>query len=236
VIQAKWSNLNRSFQTGPIEYNQAAELFYYYGNAYAGVVDRVAAIAAIESRGLRAAIEKIVWPQTVMGFLAMHDLSLRKPYAVNFEIGMPLAGCLNITNKQYWITSFVGLLSAASMVDDSTGKRIVSKKFLRWSCHGFRGHIRAVLSRTLVEKSNASTGEARKILRTKFGIKGHLWATVLRLADFPIALEIISKSIYFVLSFGKISRFNAQLNDARKHHEMEVSHREQSGKRYGDWF
>ena len=237
VIQASWMRQIQGGKVGAISLDDAFGLFYYYGNAWAGIVDRAAAVNAIESRLLRNEIESIVWPQTVFGFLAMHDLSrVTHIEAVDFEIGCPLAESLNITNKSYWIRSLTDLLKAAAMVQRNTGNQSLCKHFLSFKSRGFLGHVKAIFWNSVLDDDHTSLVEIRKILRGEFGWRGWGWSAILFLDNYPKLLLFISKITYRFMSLGSGRALKSVIEEGRRKREAEISNKDEAGKRLGDWF
>lgn len=236
IIQGVWGGRLRSPTTGLMGCMHAAHLFYEYGNAWAAVVQREAAINAIDARGLREEVEKIVWPQTVMGFLAMHDLKEVPIYATDFEIGQPLGEPLNLTNKAYWIRSLAGLLSAATMVDRATRTWTTRRAFVNVRSAGFVGHLRSIFWQSLVEESATSCKALCRQLRTDYGIRGKLWSLVFGIADSKAALEFLARVAFVARHRGGRRNFRDYLRQARERWQLNVANAAASKKRYGDWF
>lgn len=237
VIQGSWAGQLRGGKSGTISFKDAFGLFYEYGNAWAGIVDRQAAVHAIESRGLRGALENLVWPQTVFGFMAMFDNSSDKDIiVVDFEIGYPLLESLNITNKSYWIRSLTDLLKAGEIIQKYSKTKCVSKRFLKISSDGFIGHIRSILWAALLDGDKASTKEIQSLLASKFGLRGWLWAQILKIDNYPVSLRIIVSFAYFLKNPLRKKSLNMKIKQAKEIKNVEILNKENSGKRFGDWF
>ena len=236
IIQAHWNGVNRIKNIGYVSYSEASALFYEYGNAWAGIIDTQAAVRALNSWGLRNDIEQIVWPQTAIGFLAMHDLKERKIFAADFEIGGPLGDCQSITNKYYWVTSLYGLLMASSLVDYAVGENKLRKAFVRLKSKGFLGHIRSILLFSLISE-NTSSIIVRDLLGTDFGLRGKFWSFVLFVADhFPLVYFIIGIAGHsFMARKSPLSVYNKFLLMKRTHQDH-VLKADSTKKRFGDWF
>lgn len=237
VIQGVWGGKLRSSSVGRINFNEAASLFYEYGNAWAGLVDRDAAIAAIESRALRDQIEKIVWPQTVFGYLAMLDLSSTRPiFVVNFEMGRPMGDALNITNKAYWMRSLADLLAAASIVQRYTRNTNLSKRFISFKSKGFTSHIKSIFWYSLVDSDQSSLQPIAQTLSSQFGWRGWIWSKILLLDRHPRALEFFSKIIFHLFWSKGGESLKSRMAEERNLRKIEISTKSASGKRFGDWF
>lgn len=236
LICAYWDGIKRGRATGYISFEDAAHLFYEYGNAWAAVIDREAAQHAIDARNLRPELEKIVWPQTVIGFLAMHDLPNRKIFAADFELGGQLGPAQNVTNKAYWVRSLYGLLKAATLVDHAIGGTLLRNTFVNHRTPGFITHVKSILYFGLIADHGSSTSELRRLLRSEFGWKGLLWSQVIALSDHQRLLEAGAQAAY-LLGRGKGSaEFARKLQSARSRHSAGIAQALQGKQRYGDWF
>lgn len=237
VIQVSWAQQILGGKVGTLLFDDALGLFYEYGNAWAGIIDRVAAVKAIESRSLRKEIEAIVWPQTVFGFLAMYDLyPIRRIEAVDFEIGSPLTESLNITNKSYWIRSLIDLLKAAAIVQRNTGNQSFRKRFLSFRSRGFVVHVKAILWNALVDGDRTSLVAIRKLLRDEFGWRGWVWSTILLLDNHPRLLHFSFKILYLFMRVMGSGSLMTTIEEAKRQRKAEIFNKEKSGKRIGDWF
>jgi glycosyltransferase involved in cell wall biosynthesis len=237
VIQTMWPGRAKRSRSGIMNFDEALSFFYEYGNAWAGIVDRCAAIAAIDTRSLRKQIETNVWPQTIFGYLAMYDLSpLRPVEAVDYEIGRPLSESLNLTNKSYWIRSLNDLLQAATILQNITSTSSVSQSFVSFRSPGLTGHIRAIFLYTIVDADKSSLSELRILLSRNFSLRGRIAANILRISECPSILNL------FVALFGRVikTRNGQCLSEAvareKDHRSSELQQIHQSGKRFGDWF
>lgn len=237
VIQTMWPGRHERSRSGLMNFDEALSFFYEYGNAWAGIVDRCAAVRAIEIRSLRKQIETNVWPQTIFGYLAMYDLfPLKSVEAVDFEIGSPLSESLNLTNKSYWIRSLNDLLSAATILQNITRTSSVSQSFISLRSPGLVGHTRAIFLYTMVDEDKSSLSELRILLSRNFGWRGRIAANVLRISDHPSILNLA------VALFGRFlkTRNGQCLSEAlareKRHRNSELQQIHQSGKRFGDWF
>jgi glycosyltransferase involved in cell wall biosynthesis len=237
VIQVAWKGQIRGGKVGALPFDSALRLFYEYGNAWAGIIDRAAAVKAIESRLLRNEIEEIVWPQTVFGFLAMYDLdSIRPIEAVDFEIGCPLADSLNITNKLYWIRSLTDLLKAAAIVQRSTDNLSLRKNLLNFRSQDFICHIKAIIWNAVIDDDRTSLEAIRKLLRDEFGWRGWLWSGALYIDSHPSLLKLSLKIAYPFMTAGKSKSLKSAIEEARRQRESDILDKRNSGKRIGDWF
>jgi glycosyltransferase involved in cell wall biosynthesis len=221
---------------GYIEYEDAASWFYIYGNGAEGVVHTKTAIFSIEKRGLRNEIEKIVWPQTVIGFLAMFDKTPAKIYAADFSITDSFSDYQSVTNKAYWVKCFDSLLKAAVLIDDATNKDIIKKSLLKYKNSGFYSHIRVIVWYSLIGDVEINTFEIRRILREYFGVKGFFYSVILWFSDQKKGLIFFSRILYVISKRKSPSSFNARLKQIRQNHILEVDKGKDSKKRFGDWF
>jgi glycosyltransferase involved in cell wall biosynthesis len=236
VIQSFWEGQVRSGLSGFISYPDAAKLFYEFGNAWAGIVDCKAAVQAIEKRGLRSEIEDIVWPQTVLGYLAMHDSLPRRIYAADFEIGTQLVPGLNLTNKQYWVRSLYGILKAGLLVDTATNSYTVRSAFLRASNIGFIGHIRAIFRSSLIADYNSPDNHLRQMLSRNYGIKGRFFAGLLKISHYPRLLYVIAGIAYRFKNGLTNNGFEKKVKALKEEYKFEVSQVSTTKKRLGNWF
>lgn len=236
VIQALWNGAVRG-GVGALNFDRAMQLFYEYGNAWAGIVNRNAAVRAIESRDLRVKVEQIVWPQTVFGFLAMFDLIGESEIeAVGFEIGGPLIESLNITNKAYWIRSLYDLLSGADIVQKHTSNKFLAKFFVAFNSYGFLLHIKSILWYTLLDSDRTPISNVSCLLRRRFGFRGWLWSFLLNVDRSIFLLRILYAINHRLMKCDKKKSLQSRIYDSRLKREAELSGRAISGKRFGDWF
>ena len=219
-----------------IDYEDAALWFYIYGNGAEGVVHTRTAISSIEKRGLRKEIEKIVWPQTVMGFLAMFDKMPVKIYAADFSLTDSFSDYQSVTNKAYWVKCFDSLLKAALLVDEATKKDTIKKSLLKFKNSGFYSHIRVIVWYALIADAEVNTLEVRRLLRKYFGVKGFICSIFLWLSDHKKALTFFSRLLYVIGKRKSPSSFNKKLNEMRMNYLLEVDKSKESNKRFGDWF
>lgn len=228
---------NYSFgRKGYITYEEAASWFYIYGNGSEGIVNTKAAIASIEKRNLRTEIEKIVWPQTVMGFLAMFDKMPTRVYAADFSITDSFSDYQNVTNKAYWVKCFDSFLKAAVLVDRATKRNTIKKSLLRYKNSGFYSHIRVILWYGLIADAEVSTLEIRKILRQYYGVKGFFWSFIILLSDHKRILVFCSRLLYVISKRKSPSTFDTRLKELNLNYLREVTRVKESKKRFGDWF
>ena len=236
VIGAKRSANYPKHRTGLLKYEDAVNWFYIYGNGSEGIVNREAAISGIEKRGLRAEIESLVWPQTVMGFLAIYDLIPVKAYALDLTITDSFSDYQSVTNKSYWVNSLYGLLRAAVIVDEVTGKNMICTSLLNNKGSGFYGHIKGILWYGLIADYEASTLELRKLLKAKFGIRGFFFAFVIKLSDNKPLLEYLASILYFLIKRKRKNFFDTRLSEIRQEYLHDVERTKKNKKRYGDWY
>lgn len=223
-------------QKGYIDYEDAALWFYIYGNGAEGVVHSQTAIFSIEKRGLRNEIEKIVWPQTVIGFLVMFDKTPAKIYAADFSLTDSFSDYQSVTNKAYWVKCFDSLLRAAVLIDDVTNKDIIKNSLLKYRNSGFYSHVRVIVWYSLIEDVQIETFELRKILRKHFGIKGFFYSAIFWLSDHKKSLLIFSRILYIISKRKSPSVFNKRLKEECENHILKVEESKNSKKRFGDWF
>lgn len=236
VVQGLWSGHMRMNKRGSVSFEEAYKLFYEYGNAWAGVVNRAAAVNAIESRSLRMDIESIVWPQTVFGYLAMFDLSsTRSIEVVDFEIGGPLVESMNITNKSYWVRSLNDLLKAASLIQKHTNSTLLGSRLFSFYSYGLMAHLKLIFWNSLLEKEKVSLFDLRETMRKQFGWRGWFFSIIVWVDSFPKALWLIFVFFRFFNPKNGIS-VGREIKEAKLRRRVEIENKEKSGKRYGDWF
>ena len=191
---------------------------------------------AIESRNLRSEIEQIVWPQTIMAFLAMYDSKPNQVYISNVELGSRLSANFNIYNKAYHNRSLYGLLFAAATMDDAIGGNRFKNAFLRISCIGFISHVKGILIQSLLEKGGEDTSPIKILLKRKYKQKGYFWSAVLELSDHYHILYFLSKIIYPLVKWKSTKSFNRKLDGLRIELATNIANKQNGQKRYGDWF
>lgn len=221
---------------GFISYSDASAWFYIYGNGSEGVVHTRSAISSIESRNLRNEIEEIVWPQTVMGFLAMFDKKNSKIYAGDFSLTDSFSDYQSITNKGYWVRCFDSLLKAAVLVDFATKKKTIKNSLLKSKNSGFYSHVRVIVWYSLIEDVQIETFELRKILRKHFGIIGFFYSAIFWFSDQKKSLLFFSRMLYIISKRKSPSVFNKRLKEECENHTLKVEKSKNSKKRFGDWF
>jgi glycosyltransferase involved in cell wall biosynthesis len=236
VIQGAWIN-KKLFKIGSIGFDDSLYFFYEYGNAWSSVIDRDAAVKAIESRSIRNEIEMIVWPQTVFGYLAIYDLfPLRNVEVIDFEIGQPLTKSLNITTKSYWIRSLSDILRAAELIQNKTNSKLIRKYFLGINSSGFIGHVKAIIWNSLVDNDRNSMINIRRQLRGNFGYRGYVWALLLLIDDYPVFARFFAYVYFKFLNADSKINFSTKINEARLKRNIDILTNQKSGKRFGDWF
>lgn len=221
---------------GYIDYEDAASWFYIYGNGAEGVVHTQTAISSIEKRNLRNEIEKIVWPQTVMGFLAMFDKTPSKIYAADFSFTDSFSDYQSVTNKAYWVKCFDSLLKAALLVDGATKKNTIKKSLLKYKNSGFYSHIRVIVWYALIADAEVNTMQVRILLRKYFGVKGLVCSIFLWLSDHKKILTFFSRLLYVIGKRKSPRVFDKKLKAISMNHILEVDKSKESNKRFGDWF
>ncbi len=236
VIGAKRSANFTKHRTGHLDYDEAVNWFYIYGNGSEGIVNREVGINAIEKRGLRTEIESIVWPQSVIGYLAMYDLMPVKVCVLDLTFIDSFSDYESLTNKSYWVTSFYSLLRAAVIVDEATGEKLITTALMNSKGSGFYDHIQGILWYGLIADYEASTLELRNILKAKFGIRGFLFALIIRLSDNRVILEKLAAFLYLVIKGKRKNSFDRKIEDLRHKHLLEVERTKENKKRFGDWF
>lgn len=236
VIQARWNGRTRVPGRRDAHWTDAVALIYEYGNAWAGVVDVAAARRAIDSRNLRAAVESTVWPQTVMGFLAMHDGTPRTVCLLDAEIGAPLVRGLNIHSKAYWIRSLRDLLRAATMIDTATGGQHARQALSSPANPGLGGHLRSIAWEALLEDGGPSTRDLRTLLWRDFGMRGWPWAIALMVTDTPVLLRFLARGLALLRRGMSPGRFDALLAARQRERLADIAGVAGGERRFGDWF
>jgi hypothetical protein len=237
IIQAIWPGKPTLAENKLVTFSAAQKYFYEYGNAWSAVIDMPAARNAIDSRGLRLAIEDIVWPQTAIGYLAMYDLSPRPVCLVASEMGNQLVPDLNIRNKAYWNRSLHDLLRAAVIIDDNTGNKGFKKSILTFCNSGFRNQVKAIAAAALYERGGAETTDIRKLLRAEYGLSGFFHAAAFWLIDQPKILFYLCNLLLLATKGPKRAmRFNQDIENRRRATQADIQNLGKNKKRFGDWF
>ncbi|WP_416916231.1 MAG: glycosyltransferase [Roseicyclus sp.] len=237
VVQGFWPGLPQKSPSGSLTFEEMTFFFYEFGNAWAGIVDRDAAVRALNVVGVREKVSQIVWPQTVLGFLAIYDLAPKRlAECVNFEIGGPLFSPLNRTNKAYWTRSLTDLLTAAAIVQRITGSLAVQKGFLRFTSSGLIRHIKGIFWNTILDDDRQSLMALRLLLISEFGIRGRIISLFLRMDDFPGLLKCVAALYLFFLRVKSGGARGRTLREAIVMRRSETLSGREPGRRYGDWF
>lgn len=234
IIQSRWLETQRVSKTGFVSYEYATKLFYEYGNAYGGIVDRRAALKILDNNKIFEEIQKIVWPQTVIGFLAIYQLKDRPIYITDFEIGGNIFP-QNITNKAYWVRSLHDLLGASFLIDEFIGINWTKKMFVSIRTLGFMSHIKSIIYYGLISENSDSSSVQRE-LKKHFGWPGYFWSMILLLSDRYPKLYLWSGIL-----FNSIIRFESPASIYKKYTNAKIKYKDRllSAKknvRYGDWF
>ena len=238
IIQSLRGSKSILPKEGYLSFNEVISMFYEFGNAWSSIVDTGAAIKAIESRQMRAEIEKIVWPQTVIGYLLIFDLAnFKKPYVFNGEIGFPISKERHsIDTSIYWIKSLNDLLIAASIVDECIGGNKIKKYFLSFRSRGFIAHVKAIFMNNLIENSPMNIKYLKDTLKRHYGFYGLLWNFIFQALEFK-RIQIMTIKFYCLLFEGySFAEFDNRLNSLRKKRLFEISKANENNKRYGNWF
>jgi glycosyltransferase involved in cell wall biosynthesis len=236
IIQARWQGVMRTRKTGFVSYKYAPELFYEYGNVYGGIVDRQAALNVLKNNNeMLKEIEKIVWPQTVIGFLAINQLKNRPIYIADFEIGGQIQS-QNITNKAYWVRSLYGLLHASFLIDRQVDRNWTKKKFVSFKTKGFIDHIKAIIYYGLIAE-NTDSSLVQKELQRHFGFIGYFWSIILLLSDrFPQLYLWTGIVVYSFIEMKSPKFIFKKFIDAKTQYAKQLLEIKRNKKRYGDWF
>jgi glycosyltransferase involved in cell wall biosynthesis len=236
IIQARWQGVTRTRKIGFVNYKYASELFYEYGNVYGGIVDRQAALNVLKNNNeILKEIEKIVWPQTVIGFLAINQLNERPIYIADFEIGGQIQS-QNITNKAYWVRSLYGLLRASFLIDRYVGRSWTKKSFVRFKTKGFIYHIKAIIYKGLIAK-NTDSSLVQKELQINFSWVGYFWSIILLLSDrFPRLYLWTGVVAYSFIEMKSPKFIFKKFIDAKTQYAEQLLEIKRNKKRYGDWF
>jgi len=236
IIQARWQGVMRTRKTGFVSYKYAPELFYEYGNVYGGIVDRQAALNVLKNHNeMLKEIEKIVWPQTVIGFLAINQLNNRPIYITDFEIGGQIQS-QTITNKAYWVRSLHDLLRASFLIDRQVGRNWTKKKFVRFKTKGFISHIKAIIYNGLIAE-NTDSSLVQKELQRHFGFIGYFWSVILLILDrFPQLYLWTGVVVYSFIEMKSPKFIFKKFIDAKHQYAEQLLENKKNKKRYGDWF
>jgi len=236
VIQGTWNGVLRAGKIGFVDWTESLSLFYEYGNAWAGVVKVQEAVRAIETRNLRSVIEGIVWPQTVMAFLAIYDAKPNQVFVSEVELGSRFSITYNICTKAYMCRSFYGLLFAAACIDKAIDENRFRKAFLRIKSFGFISNVKGILVHSLVEKGGDDTLRIRMLLREEYGLKGYLWAAVFWLSDHYNILYSCCKIICPIVLWRSPESLDMKLARFRIELANSISNKHTELRRHGDWF
>jgi hypothetical protein len=236
LIQTRWNGRTRVPGRRDARWIDALALIYEYGNAWAGVVDVAAARRGIDARNLRDTVESIVWPQTVMGFLAMHDGTPRPVCLLDAELGGPLVPGLNIHNKAYWIRSLGDLLRAATIIDTATGGQRARQALAALANPGLGGHLQSIAWEALLENGGPSTRDLRALLWRDFVIRGWPWAIALMVTDTPVLLGLLARGLALLRRGMSPTRFDALLAAHQRERLADIAGVARDGRRFGDWF
>ncbi len=224
--------------TGEVEIERAADFFYKYGNAWMSIIDANAAKRAVDQRNLRTVVEGIVWPQTVMGFLAICDVfPERRPYVADFELGKVLSPDLNITNASYWVRSLTDLLQAAKIVDQESSKKIFKKKLMFGKRSGFLSHVKAIFWHSLID-SNSRTDcrELIAVLRANYGLPGVFCGWGIATCRYPNFIEILYHAFNVIIRKMSYRNSNEKLAQSREVFQNKIKMTNETKRRYEDWF
>ncbi len=236
IIQSRWVEGQRDSKAGFVSYNFAPKLFYEYGNAYAGIVDRKAALKVLADIEIIEEIQKIVWPQTVIGYIAIHQLKERPIYIADFQIGGSIQVGQNITNKSYWLTSLYGLLRASILIDKHVGKNWTKKHFVSVGTPGYLSHIKAIIYYGLIAE-NSDSSFVRKELQEHFGWPGYFWSFILFLLDrYPKLYCWIGILAYSLIEMKSPKHVFQKFVNAKSQYRNQLLESKKNNKRYGDWF
>jgi len=238
IIQCEWPSRNFLHKDKYLEFEELATIFYEFGNAWASIVDRAAAVNAIESRRLRNEIEKIVWPQTVIGYLLMFDLrNIKRPYAFSGPIGFPImSGRQIIDTGAYWIRSLNDLLLAASIIDYWTAKNNLKNSFLRLRSLGFIDHFKAILLCSLIESKPLNFKPLKATLKNYYGFYGLIWTLIFEVLRYKKFLKTLMKIYFFLFKSYSFAKVDHRLDQYKKKRIFEISAIKESKKRNSDWF
>jgi glycosyltransferase involved in cell wall biosynthesis len=234
VIQSCWAGEVRLDKNGAVDFHQALNLFYEYGNAWAAVIDAKAAVKAMNSRNLRAQVESLVWPQTVIGYLAMHDEPRRPVYIVPFEMGTQLVAGMNICTKSYWQRSFHDLLRAAVLIDEAIGADSVKRAFARVRVKGFMLHIKSIDVGTLANPDAEPSWQLHSVLKKYYGLRGRFWSLVIYCCDQSSWLVFWLRTYYRFVKGNNAIEFNEKLMKLRLAHNPQYVN--DNVVRHSNWF
>lgn len=235
IIQTQWSNKSFSIKEGSVNFEDALPLFYEYGNAWAGIIDRDAAINAINSRSLHNELKTNVWAQTIFGYLAMYDLSSsRNIELVNFKIGDVLVESMNITNKTYWRRCFNDLLLAADTIQVHTKSTSIRRHFTGISISSCYVFVKTLFWHSIIDDDALSLISIQRLLKQRFGWRGRLWSIILSFDRCRPLLMIMYnvKQAASNMNFKVLFRSNIQkIRSNRKDEQLNNTE-----KRFGVWF
>lgn len=237
LIQGFWPHSPKIISYGFCDYKAASSLFYEYGNSWAGIIDSQAAKEVLQIHSIRAIAEEIVWPQTLVGFIAIYNLKYRPIFITDFQVGESIYGSQNITNKDYWVKSLLGLLKCAVQIDLFCSTNWIKKTFLSCKCIGFLSHLKAIISFSIIS-SNTSSSSVRDILKKNFGLHGYLYSAFFYLLDFHSnKLKYIYVFLYSIKTFSSFNGALKKIDLLREKYNKEVAIKSASNYRdISDWF
>lgn len=236
IIQSEWPWIKKP--GGPVSFKESLQMFYEYGNVWAAVVDRAAAIRGIETRKLRNVIEQTVWPQTVMGYLAIYDLEKesRQAHFLSKPMGRRSSQIrYSYDNTAYLRRALMDLISVANLVDEHAGRGAVQRAILSPKSRGgvvglLFGLAQASLVEGVVTEGRAellAAFSASKELRTR------LAAVLVHFVSRP---RLVTIAFYtYGIALKRWSPTHVAKKIARLRQTMTL-HAGTKGVRQGDWF
>lgn len=236
IIQGVLGGNSKMNENGFISYHHAANYFYEYGNAYYGIINRKASLEILNDNEIEKELITIVWPQTVIGFLAIHLLKHEYIYITDFAIGGSLVENQNLTNKLYWITSLYGLLKAAVIIDNKIQFNWTKKKFVYPSNKGFLGHLKAIYWHSLIDNS-INSNEVINVLNKNYGYLGKFFGFTLYLCDnYPNFFKFFYILILSVRTLRSPNSFLEEIKKSKIDFKNGQDNLSISKKRFGNWF
>lgn len=235
VIQTQWPWIHKKSKVGYVDFKDTVKYFYEIGNAWAGIIDREAALSTIRNNDVKDEVEQTVWPQTIMAYLAMYQHRDRKVYLTSYEIGSRIGEGYNLVNRDYYIKSLVGLIEAVRIIFSHTQEYSFVRQFLSLKNYGFRSHIKGLFISSLVypfKYDHEVINALKKIesLRAKFFI------IIFILLQYPALVNAIGLVAYCLIKFTPPWKYFRYINKLRQNDRDKVNEMNMKSIRFDNWF
>jgi len=235
IIQTEWDWIPSSRKVGLYSWKESIPYFYEYGNAWAGIIKREAALDAVLKRNILNKAEQTVWPQTIMAFLAMYDLSDKKVYLADFKIGSRIAQGFNVINREYYIKSLIGLLEALQIITLHTGDSSFKKLFLSYKNYGFQSHMKGMFLACLLFPYEKDI-RIIKAMDNIHGFRAWFYKNIFKLIEYPQLIKLGALMIYCIRNFSMPSKYFNYIDTMRDSYLQKQKEFNEKSIRYDDWF